>query len=631
MSDDSHHDVYRILDAAANRAGEGLRTLEEYARFGLDDANQSEAWKTLRHDLAASLARLPRQLLLSARDTPSDVGTEIGDSREYCRADVAAVIAAAATRTTQSLRTLEEYGKTLDAHIAVQIEALRYRCYTLAADLELQAPANWRRERLRQSHLYALLDCGETDDAFAKKIADLAVAGVDLFQLRDTVTDDRAKLQRARIGCKTAHQHDALFIVNDRADIAAAADADGVHVGQSELPAQAVRQIVGSGRLVGISTHSIEQARQAVADGADYVGYGPVFAGHTKTFEKYVGTAQLAQIANEIPIPLFAIGGIVEKNLRQVLAGGSNRVAVAGALRDADDPVAATKRLKSMLTTALSLALLLTTGVAARGNDHQAVDHVATLQTEALTESSGLAFSHRRPDRLWTHNDSGGKPRLYAFDTQGRPTGRADLNGATARDWEALSSFEDNGTARLLVGDCGDRPPKRESITLYLLDEPDPNAVTKVTRIQEIEVRYPQGPRDCEAVAVDVASRQILLFEKRLALQANVFAIPLPARSSRVDAPSKLTADKVTTVGAMLVTDADFHSRSGDVWVTNYTHALRFSQRTPKSSLAAQLSGKPEVFRLPQWNLIEAIAIDRAGRAWITHEGKNATLGRLNE
>jgi thiamine-phosphate pyrophosphorylase len=128
-----------------------------------------------------------------------------------------------------------------------------------------------------------------------------------------------------------------LFIVNDRPDLAKLARADGVHVGQEELTVQEVRQIAGPEILVGVSTHDLHQARQAVLDGADYIGCGPTFPSETKPFDHFPGLDFLRQVAGEISLPAFAIGGITLQNLPQVLATGIRRVAVAGALAAADD------------------------------------------------------------------------------------------------------------------------------------------------------------------------------------------------------------------------------------------------------------------------------------------------------
>jgi thiamine-phosphate pyrophosphorylase len=351
MSDNQPEAIYRILDASSNRAAEGMRTLEEFARFVLNDATQSGQWKSLRHDLSSVLGNFSREKLLQARDTQGDVGTEIQHACEYRRDSLASVIAAAASRTQQSLRTLEEYGKTIDSKSAAEFERIRYRTYTLAANLELTIGAKQRQDRLKESTLYALIDCDSDQESFALRIAQLADAGVDLFQLRDSDADDLTLLNRARIGSETAERHGGLFIVNDRPDIAVVAEADGVHVGQDELPVAETRQIVGPNRLIGVSTHSIQQARRAVTDGADYIGCGPTFPGRTKTFESFPGTDLLVQIAAEIQIPAFAIGGIDSTNVDQVVRTGAKRIAVTGAIRDADDPLSAVIELKSSLAS----------------------------------------------------------------------------------------------------------------------------------------------------------------------------------------------------------------------------------------------------------------------------------------
>lgn len=355
MPNENSQATYRILDASANRAGEGLRTLEEFARFVLDDSGLTAQLKTLRHDLAAALRQLPRESLLRARDTEADVGTEIGESAEYARAEVAEVVAAASTRTQQSLRVLEEYVKLLDPRIAKAIEQTRYRCYTVCANLELRL-LPWdrqqcdRRKRIARSHLYVLVDAAEDEAQFAEMVKRLYLLGVDVLQLRDREHDDRTLIQRARRGTEIARELEKLFIMNDRADLAVAADTDGVHVGQEELPVGVARKIVGPHRLIGVSTHSIAQARDAVAEGADYIGCGPVFAGNTKSFESYVGTGFLSEVSSEIEIPAFAIGGINRTNIDRVVEAGFHRIAVAGAVRDVADQTAAVAELRRAMS-----------------------------------------------------------------------------------------------------------------------------------------------------------------------------------------------------------------------------------------------------------------------------------------
>ena len=282
-------DVYRILDANANRAGEGIRTMEECARFVLDDVELTSGLKTLRHDLASALKNLRRESLLSARDTPADVGTEVTVDTETARSAVAHVVAAAATRTAQSLRVLEEYGKISDGSVAGQIEHVRYRCYTIGGQLEQRLLHHGQFQALQQAQVYVLTSAGESNESFAANVQRLCGAGADIVQLRDRNQDDRTLYERSLIAARITEPTATLFIVNDRADLAAASGADGVHVGQDELPATVARQIVGADRLVGVSTHDLAQVDQAIADGADYIGCGPVFAGTTKCFDEYVG------------------------------------------------------------------------------------------------------------------------------------------------------------------------------------------------------------------------------------------------------------------------------------------------------------------------------------------------------
>lgn len=330
--------VLRILDANANRAGEGLRTLEEFARFILDDHNLTDCLKTHRHDLAIAMGRWNRLQLIESRDTPGDVGTRVTTASEQSRADLSEVVAAATTRTQQALRCLEEYGKTTDPEFAASIESIRYQCYATFRDLELKvASVNDRSRKIREARLYALIACEPDAERLEARIDELVDAGVDVIQLRDSSVDDRTLYQQATLGAVIAKRRGILWIINDRADIAVAAGADGVHVGQEEVPVDAVRRVVGRDRLVGLSTHDIEQVREAARTTADYIGCGPTFPGKTKSFDHFPGCEFLKQVSEEERtgdhnLPAFAIGGIGLENIEKVAQSGIGRVAVTGAL-----------------------------------------------------------------------------------------------------------------------------------------------------------------------------------------------------------------------------------------------------------------------------------------------------------
>jgi thiamine-phosphate pyrophosphorylase len=140
-----------------------------------------------------------------------------------------------------------------------------------------------------------------------------------------------------------------LFVVNDRPDIARLVEADGVHLGQDDLPVADARRVVGPDALIGVSTHSIAQVRQAVLDGADYIGIGPVFPSATKEFEHFPGLGFVRAATAETTLPAFALGGIGPGNLGEVVAAGARRVAVGAAVARADDPQTAARLLRAGL------------------------------------------------------------------------------------------------------------------------------------------------------------------------------------------------------------------------------------------------------------------------------------------
>ena len=338
--------VWRVIDASANRAREGLRVIEDYVRFVLDDALLTRKWKQLRHDLSQTLEQFDMSHRLAARDTVADVGTSISTTQEQTRSNPAMLAAANISRLQEALRSLEEYAKLIDPTAAQACEQLRYRSYTLQRATEITMR---RGVELASARLYVLIDGRATLAEFEKLVRELVQAGVDVLQLRDKQLDDRRLLERARRLRALTRDTSTRFIMNDRADLAVLANADGVHVGQEELSVKDARTIVGPSRLVGVSTHSLEQAQQAVLDGADYIGVGPTFPSHTKTFDNFPGLALLQAVAGELRLPAFAIGGIHLKNLDEVLATGIHRVAVSAAVVNQPQPGTAAREFLARL------------------------------------------------------------------------------------------------------------------------------------------------------------------------------------------------------------------------------------------------------------------------------------------
>ena len=204
-----------------------------------------------------------------------------------------------------------------------------------------------RRERLAAARLYVCTpirpDLGEFADA-------VLGAGVDLIQLRDKQAEAGPLLAASAVLRDAAERHDALFAINDRADIALAAGADVLHLGQDDLPLDWARRILGDDVLLGRSTHDLTQATQAAAKPWDYLVAGPVWATATKPGRPAAGTALLEAVAAlDPPQPWFAIGGISPTNLPEVTATGATRVVVVRAITDSPDPTTATRALREHL------------------------------------------------------------------------------------------------------------------------------------------------------------------------------------------------------------------------------------------------------------------------------------------
>lgn len=344
-------DAYRILDANFNRAREALRVAEDYARFVLNDAALSATAKSLRDQLRSVYETLGADHLLAWRDTSGDVGTEIESPGEHRRSSTAAVATAACKRLTEALRVIEEYAKIESPGAASAAEQVRYRAYTFEQRLIARVDV---AARFAQSRLYVLLTTSlcKGDPVLTAHAA--AAGGADCIQLREKDLSDRQLLELARRVRAATLETRTLLVINDRPDIAALVAADGVHVGQDDMPVAAARQIVGGDRLVGLSTHSLEQARAAAETDCDYIGVGPMFVSPTKAAARIPGPRLLTRVAAEIDAPHVAIGGITADNVERLAAAGAQRVAVCQAVVAAADPKAAARVIKERFCAAAS-------------------------------------------------------------------------------------------------------------------------------------------------------------------------------------------------------------------------------------------------------------------------------------
>lgn len=358
--------VARILDANLNRAREALRVIEESARFGADDADLTAAVKQVRHDLADAVRLLDADSLLDARDTPGDVGTAIATESEGVRDSADDVVVSAFKRLTEALRVLAEYGKTVNATFAASVEQLRYRCYDLESRSRFDVA---RRRRFAEVRLYVLVTeslCGGDWLTVAEQAID---GGAGCLQLREKALSDDELLRRAEALRELTRRKGALLIINDRPDIARLAEADGVHVGQDDLAVGAARRIVGRRSIVGKSTHTLDQARSAIAERPDYIAVGPMFPTTTKPQDHIAGCRTLSAVLAETDRPhvaiggitcdkvnqlaAVAIGGITARNVDQLTAIGCRCICVCGAVISQPDVLAAAGSLRGAMDRAL--------------------------------------------------------------------------------------------------------------------------------------------------------------------------------------------------------------------------------------------------------------------------------------
>jgi thiamine-phosphate pyrophosphorylase len=322
--------VARMLDANANRASEAMRVLEDIARFVLDRSDISVGIKACRHDLRSSLRSTD---VFWSRDTAGDGGTELSHPSESRREGLRDIAAAAASRCGEAMRVLEETAKIHGT--ASSLEAIRYRMYDLSAavltSLASRAAKQWS--------LCLVLTVEACRHPWEDFLAEVIAGGTDCVQVREKTMDGGELVDHVRAVIGVARPRGVPVIVNDRVDVAMAADADGVHLGRTDLPVSDARSIVGSGLIIGATAHNLDEAAAAIDAGADYLGIGAMFASQTKPDREPAGVTLLQLVIDRWP-PMhhLAIGGITPANIASVRDAGGRGVAVCASICGAENP-----------------------------------------------------------------------------------------------------------------------------------------------------------------------------------------------------------------------------------------------------------------------------------------------------
>jgi len=341
--------VYRIIDANFNRAREAIRVIEEFCRFALNSAPLTERAKQLRHELSSAIDKLDAALLISSRDTLGDVGVNRTVENQLRRAELKDCFTAACKRLTEALRALAEMTQTVNASVAQTIENLRYSAYTLEKDIVLFGDTTERFKRVR---LYIVITSNLPADVLSLTHKCVA-GGADCVQLRAKEIEDDKLFALAVELVQICKADGVLSIINDRADIAVAAGADGVHLGQNDLVVEQARKLQLTPLIIGKSTHSPEQLCAACDERPAYVSLGPVFATGTKPTAEPVGLDYVRQGTKELAdtgIGHVAIGGITLDNVEEVLNAGAKAIAVCSAVTEVADPTTTCRALKEKIT-----------------------------------------------------------------------------------------------------------------------------------------------------------------------------------------------------------------------------------------------------------------------------------------
>ncbi len=328
----------RIIDANLNRAGEGLHLLEDLARLILDDAGLSQQLKTIRHEIVRGDLAFNQQLIQS-RNSEGDVGIDIEALGEEKQRELPIMVVANARRVQESLRILEELSKipgTAPKLDPEKFKQARFALYTIEQKLLSKLSRQDKTKHL--TGLYAIIDSQALSGRSHLEVADQLIrGGAKAIQLRDKLRSKDELLPIAQQLKNLCSEQAVLFIMNDYLDLALAAGADGLHLGQKDLPIKAARKLLPIDIILGCSVTTVDQAIAAESDGADYIAVGSIFPTSSKERAKVVGLERLRQIRQAVGLPLIAIGGITEDNVAEVLAAGADSVAVLSAILQAED------------------------------------------------------------------------------------------------------------------------------------------------------------------------------------------------------------------------------------------------------------------------------------------------------
>ncbi len=335
--------IAQLIDANLDRAREGLRVMEDWCRFGLKRNDFSIQIKDWRQQLGSHHHNIYRK----ARLTSEDPAMGVAHPLQKNRLTPEDIFIANSSRVQEALRVLEEFTRITDPKLSEVASRIRYESYEIEIKVLNTKEGIDRRQILKDCSLY-LITSNKKD--LNEIVLQALEAGIQIVQYREKVLNDNEKINQAKELASLCKRYQSLFIVNDRIDIALAVDADGIHLGQEDIPTKIARELLGPEKIIGRSTHSLAEIKQAEDEGCDYIGIGPIFHSETKKKLTPMGIDYLRKGLDQTLLPAFAIGGINISNINKLNQVNNLRIAVSDAIINSNEPFTKTEDLFKFLT-----------------------------------------------------------------------------------------------------------------------------------------------------------------------------------------------------------------------------------------------------------------------------------------
>ena len=329
--------IYRIIDANINRLCEGLRVIEDFFRFFNNDLKNSENLKKIRHKVRKNTEKFD---FINFRESEFDVGKDINLKEELKRDDIEHILKANFKRIEESLRVLEEYFKLFNENLSKIFKNIRFEIYEIEREIKFKKFKFLNMLSTQKPILYGIVDKRFSKLNHIDLTKQMLDGGIRIIQLREKILSDKKFLNIAIEMKNLCEEYDALFIVNDRVDIAILSNADGLHIGQDDIDINYAKNLLGPHKIYGLSTHNFKQVEDAITKNPDYIGFGPIFPTKSKENpDPIIGIDSLKRLKEEFKNspPVVAIGGINLSNIIEVICCKPEMICVMSGIIGSND------------------------------------------------------------------------------------------------------------------------------------------------------------------------------------------------------------------------------------------------------------------------------------------------------